>query len=95
MCTQISIVHVLREPSVHDSSEVEDYAKLIDCKYILKGRPRELKSHIEETMHRNPHGWNAVRSQAVPKKRPLRATTTTRKKSPPKKDVSKVKKKSF
>jgi CheY-like chemotaxis protein len=33
--------------SVHDSPEVETYAEHIDCKYNLKGRPRELKTHIE------------------------------------------------
>jgi CheY-like chemotaxis protein len=82
--------------SVHDSSEVEDYSKLIDCQYILKGRPRELKNHIEDTMQRNPHGWHAVRPQAVPKKRPLGAAITPRKKRPvPKKNLSTVKKKSF
>ena len=82
--------------SVHDSSEVEDSFKLIDCQYILKGRPGELKNHIEGTMQQNPHGWHAVRPQAVPKKRPLGAPITPRKKRPvPKKNLSTVKKKSF
>jgi CheY-like chemotaxis protein len=81
--------------SVHDSSEVEDYAKQIDCQYILKGRPRELKNHIEDTMQRNPYGWHAVRPQAILKKRPLRAATPPKKKMPAKKNLSTIKKKSF
>src|SRR5258708_29350794 len=43
--------------SVHDSDEVQSYADQIRCCYILKGRPRELKDHIESTLLRAPHGW--------------------------------------
>jgi CheY-like chemotaxis protein len=43
--------------SVHDSTDVDAYAGLIDCRYILKGRPKELKEHIESTIHRMPTGW--------------------------------------
>ena len=46
--------------SVHDSGDVEAYADLIVCRYILKGRPRELKLHIEGTMDRQPHGWRSI-----------------------------------
>jgi CheY-like chemotaxis protein len=80
--------------SVHDSPEVESYADQIECKYILKGRPRELKNHIEHTMHRKPHGWRAARPKAE-LKRPVRATPVRKKKSAPKKGLSTIKRKSF
>jgi CheY-like chemotaxis protein len=44
--------------SVHDSNDVDSYAGLIDCRYILKGRPKELKEHVESTLHRKPTGWH-------------------------------------
>jgi len=44
--------------SVHDSTDVDSYTGLIDCRYILKGRPRELKEHVESTIHRKPTGWH-------------------------------------
>jgi CheY-like chemotaxis protein len=46
--------------SVHDSDDVQAYADRIVCRYILKGRPRELKAHIEATMNRQPHGWRSI-----------------------------------
>jgi CheY-like chemotaxis protein len=70
--------------SVHDSPDVDSYADLIVCRYILKGRPRELKSHIESTMNRTPHGWRSLtkrdqkkaaprppRKKSIPKKKPI------------------------
>jgi DNA-binding NarL/FixJ family response regulator len=42
--------------SVHESADVDSYADLTDCRYILKGRPRDLKGHIESTMTRTLHG---------------------------------------
>jgi CheY-like chemotaxis protein len=77
--------------SVHDSNDVDSYTGLIDCRYILKGRPRELKEHVEGTIHRKPTGWH---SQARPKPRVLKAKPTT--KSPKKKKAAAgVSKKSF
>ncbi len=78
--------------SVHDSADVESYAEHIVCRYILKGRPRELKNHIEHTMRRKPHGW---RSTKLGPKRPRRATPVQRTKPAGKKAPSKTKKKSF
>ena len=43
--------------SAHDSDEVQKYADKIRCRYMLKGRPRELKMHVESSMKRKPHGW--------------------------------------
>jgi CheY-like chemotaxis protein len=48
--------------SVHESADVDRYTELIVCKYILKGRPRELKTHIESTMRRQPHGWRSLKA---------------------------------
>jgi CheY-like chemotaxis protein len=79
--------------SVHDSDDVGSYADLIVCRYILKGRPRELKMHVESTMHRTPHGWRSL------SKRPLPRKIVTRKSHQPKRVLKKkrvvVKKKSF
>lgn len=49
--------------SVHDSNDVDSYTGLIDCRYILKGRPRELKEHVESTIHRKPTGWHTHSGQ--------------------------------
>jgi DNA-binding NarL/FixJ family response regulator len=46
--------------SVHDSDDVQAYADRIVCRYILKGRPRELKAHIETSINRQPHGWRSL-----------------------------------
>jgi len=81
--------------SVHDSSEVESYAERIDCKYILKGRPRELKNHIEHTMSKNPHGWRVAQTKGRSKKTAVRAGAVRSKKRVSKKGVSTIKKKSF
>jgi CheY-like chemotaxis protein len=78
--------------SVHDSPEVELYADHIVCKYILKGRPRDLKTHIEHTLRRQPHGWHSLKPK---QKRPRRATPVQARKSAPKKAPSKTKRKSF
>jgi CheY-like chemotaxis protein len=43
--------------SVHDSAEVRRYAEHIRFSYIIKGRPRELKAHIQESFTMRPHGW--------------------------------------
>jgi CheY-like chemotaxis protein len=78
--------------SVHDSTDVDSYAGLIDCRYILKGRPRELKNHVESTIHRKPSGWHTqsgARSR-VPKAKP-KAKPTPKKKVA----VNVSKKKSF
>ncbi|MBR0870303.1 response regulator [Bradyrhizobium tropiciagri] len=62
--------------SVHDSHDVDSYTGLIDCRYILKGRARDLKDHIESTIHRSPSGWHKqasapARSRKVkPKSKP-------------------------
>jgi DNA-binding response OmpR family regulator len=50
--------------SAHDSDEVQKYADKIRCRYMLKGRPRELKSHIESHLNRSPHGWLVGRNPA-------------------------------
>jgi CheY-like chemotaxis protein len=47
--------------SVHDSDDVQAYADRIRCRYILKGRPSELKSHIAGTIDYKPHGWGSLR----------------------------------
>jgi CheY-like chemotaxis protein len=54
--------------SVHDSDDVQTYADRIRCRYILKGRPRELKLQIENTISRNPHGWRSLRPLGATKK---------------------------
>lgn len=74
--------------SVHDSADVESYSDLIVCKYILKGRPRELKDHIERTIHRMPRGW-----RSATKKRAVK-TRKTKKIAAPKKRIA-AKKKTF
>jgi CheY-like chemotaxis protein len=48
--------------SVHDSNDVDSYAGLIDCRYILKGRPKELKEHVESTIRRTPTGWHTKKA---------------------------------
>jgi CheY-like chemotaxis protein len=61
--------------SVHDSADVDSYSNLILCKYILKGRPRDLKLHIENTIHRTPHGWRSIETQTKagpPPRQPVR-----------------------
>jgi CheY-like chemotaxis protein len=78
--------------SVHDSADVESYAEHIVCRYILKGRPRELKHHIEQTMRRKPHGWRSTKPE---RKHPPRATPVRRMKPARKKAPSKIRKKSF
>jgi CheY-like chemotaxis protein len=78
--------------SVHDSSEVDTYAELIDCRYILKGRPRELKEHVESTLHRRPSGWHSVPKSAV---RPNVVKPGKAKKAVKKKKLAVRKKKSF
>jgi CheY-like chemotaxis protein len=79
--------------SVHDSADVDAYAELILCKYILKGRPRELKHHIESTMKRVPHGWISTKP---PGKRPPRVKIVAGKKPVPRKKAAAAqKKKSF
>lgn len=74
--------------SVHDSANVDAYAELILSKYILKGRPRELKHHIESTMKRVPKGWTSTKSlgksprrvKVVAKNWPSRKNATATKK---------------
>jgi CheY-like chemotaxis protein len=78
--------------SVHDSGDVDSYASLIDCRYILKGRPRELKEHVEGTIHRKPTGWH---SQTRPKPRAAKATAKASTKPSKKKAAPRVRKKSF
>ncbi len=81
--------------SVHESADVDAYAELIVCRYILKGRPSELKSHIESTMHRKPTGWISTKSSKKPraKVRRLPRKVAAKKKAAPKRTI--VKKKSF
>jgi len=77
--------------SVHDSSDVDAYTGHIDCRYILKGRPRELKQHVDGTITRQPTGWHSgAKVSAVIKKTPKKA-----KPSPKKKATAGPKKKSF
>jgi CheY-like chemotaxis protein len=56
--------------SVHDSDEVQGYADKIRCCYILKGRPRELKAHIDGHMGNTPHGWKSDPAPAIAKSPP-------------------------
>jgi CheY-like chemotaxis protein len=79
--------------SVHDSADVDAYAELILCKYILKGRPRELKRHIESTIKRVPSGWTSTKPHS---KRPRRVKIAAGKKTVPRKKAAATqKKKSF
>ena len=79
--------------SVHDFADVDAYAELILSKYILKGRPRELKHHIESTMKRIPTGWTSTKP---PDKRLRRAKVVARNKPrPPKKAAAAQKEKTF
>jgi DNA-binding response OmpR family regulator len=79
--------------SVHDSADVEAYSELILCKYILKGRPGELKRHIQNTMKRTPNGWLSTKPAV---KRPRRAKVVLPTKAAPRKNrVSSAKRKSF
>jgi CheY-like chemotaxis protein len=76
--------------SVHDSNDVDSYTGLIDCRYILKGRPKELKDHVETTIHRRPTGWH---TQSDP---PTRVRSSKpRVKAAPKKKADLGVKKSF
>jgi CheY-like chemotaxis protein len=77
--------------SVHDSNDVDSYTGLIDCRYILKGRPRELKEHVESTIHRRPAGWH---TQSDPPAL-LRKAKPKTKSAPKKKAAPGVKRKSF
>jgi CheY-like chemotaxis protein len=54
--------------SVHDSDDVQAYVDRIRCRYILKGRPGELKSHITGTFDHKPHGWGSLRRPTDAKK---------------------------
>ena len=67
--------------SVHDLNDVDSYAGLIDCRYILKGRPKELKDHVESTIRRTPTGWHTKNAPVnlVRKTKP-KAKPTPRKK---------------
>ena len=78
--------------SVHDSADVDAYAELILSKYILKGRPRELKHHIESTMRRMPTGWTTTKP---PGKRRPRAKVVARNTPRPPKKAAVHKKKTF
>lgn len=73
--------------SVHDSDEVQTYADRIRCRYILKGRPGDLKGHIESTFDKRPHGWHmeatksnspATRSNAPHVKKASKHSGTTK-----------------
>lgn len=44
--------------SVHDSDDVQKYTDKIRCRYILKGRPRDLKAHVDSTLQRRVKGWH-------------------------------------
>jgi CheY-like chemotaxis protein len=66
--------------SVHDSEEVQEYADRIVCRYILKGRPRELKLHIESTINRRPHGWRSMMGPKAPKVKKVSPTRRSQKK---------------
>ena len=77
--------------SVHDSADVDAYAELILSKYILKGRPRELKHHIESTMRRIPRGWTSTK----PPGKPPRRVKAVAKNNPPRKKATARKKKTF
>jgi CheY-like chemotaxis protein len=78
--------------SVHDSADVDAYAELILSKYILKGRPRELKHHIESTMKRIPKGWQSTKP---PVKRPSRTKIVSKNRPRPRKKSAAQKKKTF
>jgi DNA-binding response OmpR family regulator len=78
--------------SVHDSADVDAYAELILSKYILKGRPRELKHHIESTMKRTPKGWTSTKPVG---KSPRRARVVAKSKPPRKRATASQKKKTF
>jgi CheY-like chemotaxis protein len=65
--------------SVHDSDEVQGYVDKIRCCYILKGRPRELKMHIDGHMGRTPHGWKGEAGSTPKMATPsIKAPTPTR-----------------
>jgi CheY-like chemotaxis protein len=70
--------------SVHDSNDVDTYTGHIDCRYILKGRPRELKEHVENTIHRKPTGWHSRSGPAVRVRKPAppKVKYTQKKKTP-------------
>lgn len=79
--------------SVHDSGDVDAYAAKIDCRYILKGRPKELKDHIEGTIQRMPTGWH---TQTAPSGRTPKPKTKQAAPKPKKKKAAVgVKRKSF
>jgi CheY-like chemotaxis protein len=81
--------------SVHESGDVDSYADRIDCRYILKGRPSELKSHIESTMRRTPHGWRSLTKRPTSKAPSVRKPPRRKSAAPKKKAAAVVKKKSF
>ena len=80
--------------SVHDSDDVDAYTGKIDCRYILKGRPKVLKDHIEGTLQRKPTGWHTetAPSGRSPKSKPK---TTHASKPKKKKPAISVNRKSF
>lgn len=80
--------------SVHDSGDVDKYAATIDCRYILKGRPKELKDHIESTILRMPTGWH---TQTSPSGRASKPKPKTKQSPKPRKKKTPVvaKRKSF
>jgi CheY-like chemotaxis protein len=71
--------------SVHDSDDVDAYAGKIDCRYILKGRPKALKDHIEGTLQRKPTGWHTqtASSERAPKSKPKTKHASKPKKKKP------------
>ncbi|MBR0884032.1 CheY-like chemotaxis protein [Bradyrhizobium barranii subsp. barranii] len=81
--------------SVHDSNDVDSYTGLIDCRYILKGRPRELKEHVEATIHRKPPGWHKQLDPSARTVKPKQKPQPTAKRTPKKKIATGSKKKSF
>lgn len=78
--------------SAHDSDEVQQYTDKIRCRYMLKGRPRELKQHVETSLKRQPHGWILGSKSAVKVARPKTEAATrsgAAKKGPTKKGAIK------
>lgn len=70
--------------SAHHNQSIVSEVKRLYCRYIVKGRPRELKQDIEELLLHEPrerppapkHEKRTVRKQAIRKssKRPIRAS---------------------
>jgi len=58
--------------SAHSNEQILAEIKRLYCKYVLKGRPRELKEEIEKLLSRDPKTRKPAKPTKTGKKKPAR-----------------------